>query len=202
MRNMMKYLSKHQKKEGKNNMKRTLILMTVLNVVMMTAGASVALAQQAERSFIVAPEPTSTFSYWPASWVLPASHAAKRNNILYESRINRPTGRFICFRSTNFAREWSSLYMPLQCAPPLCHCEERQRRSNPYSRSLTQLVGLREGRQPQRLAMTNLFISSLKHSGAARLDDSGTVCSPRSKGEDLISLLARRATFLCRDALQ
>ena len=39
-------------------MKRTLILMTVLNVVMMIAGVSVALANEVQR-LVVAPEPTS-----------------------------------------------------------------------------------------------------------------------------------------------
>jgi hypothetical protein len=47
-----------QIKKGGENVKRTLILMTVLNMLMMVAGVSVALADSV-KTLVVTPEPTS-----------------------------------------------------------------------------------------------------------------------------------------------
>ena len=55
--NLMKHIKLEEEKGGKKNMKKTLILMTVLNVLMMIAGVNVALAQQ--KTLIATPEPTS-----------------------------------------------------------------------------------------------------------------------------------------------
>ena len=81
-------------------MKRTLILMTVLNVVMMVAGMGTVLAYDFTPTLSIislCPNPRPSFSSWPASWASQASRAG-RNNRLQKDREKPPSGGFFYFR--------------------------------------------------------------------------------------------------------